>query len=344
MQILVSCPIISKVSSEMGIAINLVYLLSQVLRDSDRSNHAVLTIGVQDCYFDQDKLMRSFKRNNIQYTKIPQSRIEYTTGFHHLSVQDRQPLSHNLHQRSLLEFLGYSRNNILALDVNDYEGCDIIHDLNTPVPDSLRGRFDVVFDSGTVEHVFSTKDAFFNLATLCRIGGVVVQFEPVDMINHGFINFNACIFQDFYASNGFECLYLKYIAIPTQNEDSHFLEIDPFLLREPLKAPYYLAVFAAYRKVREVELKVPMQSFYSELFDATSSDTASIPVAPSPTADMEIVNHSRVEPHSWLQEKFDGIRKKYRMTMDAERKSQPDPLPLPAPAMDLPPHRRIELL
>jgi SAM-dependent methyltransferase len=327
----------------MGIALNLVYLLSQVLRDSDRSNHAVLTIGVQDCYFDQDKLVHSFKRNNIRYAKVPQSRIEYTTGFHHLSVQDRQRYSRNLHQRSLFEFLGYSKDNILSLDVNDYEGCDIVHDLNNPIPDSLRGRFDVVFDSGSVEHVFSTKDAFFNLARLCRAGGIVVQFEPVDMINHGFVNFNSYIFQDFYESNGFECLYLKYIAIPTEGEDSHFLEIDPFLLREPLKAPYYLAVFAAYRKVHEVELKVPMQSFYRDLFETSASDAAAAPIGAIST-DMKIDDYPRLRFLSWLQDNFERIKKKCTTLKNTRLESQSALVSQPAPVPNLPPHHRIELL
>lgn len=328
----------------MGIALNGVYLLSQVLKESERStNHTVLTLGVQDCYFDQGKLIQSFKHHNIQYTKIPQSRIEYTTGFCHLSEQDRLQLSRNLHQRSLFEFLGYSKDNVMALDVSDYEGCDIVHDLNNPIPNSLRGRFDVVFDAGTVEHVFSTKDAFFNIAGLCRMGGVAVHFAPVDMVNHGFVNFNSYIFQDFYESNGFECLYMKYIAIPTQGDDNHFLEIDPFLLREPLRAPYYLAVFAAYRKVCEVELKIPMQSFYRELFEATASQSAATPIADS-SMGIKMDNYPCAGLRSRLQEKIGEIRRKCAFLGKLCFKSQPTSIAQPLAASNLPPHRRIELL
>ena len=43
---------------------------------------------------------------------------------------------------------------VTSLDYSDYEGADLIHDLNNPIPDSLHDKFDFVYDGGTLEHVF----------------------------------------------------------------------------------------------------------------------------------------------------------------------------------------------
>ncbi|MBM3206622.1 MAG: class I SAM-dependent methyltransferase [Candidatus Staskawiczbacteria bacterium] len=255
----------------MGIALNLAYLISRTLKTTENSNKKILTIGVQDCYFDSNKLLTLFNKKNIPHKNIESEDIELTTGFRHLSEEGRKNFLKNIHQRTFFEYLGFARKNITSLDVSNYECCDIEHDLNYPISEELHNRYDVVFDSGSIEHIISIKDVFFNMAKMLKIGGLVIQFAPVDMINHGFINLNACIFNDFYTLNGFERVDLRYIGIPFSDEDSHFLEIDPFIIREPLRAPYSLAVFSAYIKLENKNLKVPIQSFYHELLNGEIS-------------------------------------------------------------------------
>jgi len=49
--------------------------------------------------------------------------------------------------------LGASK--VSAMDVSEYEGADILHDLNVPAPANLHERFDLLIDGGTLEHVFN---------------------------------------------------------------------------------------------------------------------------------------------------------------------------------------------
>src|SRR5438874_458332 len=42
-----------------------------------------------------------------------------------------------------------------ALDASNFEGATFVQDLNLPLRDGLRERFDVVYDGGTLEHVFN---------------------------------------------------------------------------------------------------------------------------------------------------------------------------------------------
>ena len=54
---------------------------------------------------------------------------------------------------ALFEALGFDT--VHSFDYSDYEGATSLLDLNSGVvPDSAVGQYDVVFDSGTIEHVF----------------------------------------------------------------------------------------------------------------------------------------------------------------------------------------------
>ena len=46
---------------------------------------------------------------------------------------------------------------VLALDCSAFEGAEVIHDLNQPLPEHLASRFDLVLDAGTLEHVFDVR-------------------------------------------------------------------------------------------------------------------------------------------------------------------------------------------
>ena len=74
-----------------------------------------------------------------------------------------------------------------ALDFSDYEGADLIHDLNRPIPDSLRDRFDLIIDAGTTEHVFDVRQALTNYADMLRVGGRIFHSSPANnRLHHGF--------------------------------------------------------------------------------------------------------------------------------------------------------------
>lgn len=90
-----------------------------------------------------------------------------------------------------------------ALDVIRHHGSERLADLNEPLPPELAGRYDLVVDGGTLEHVFDIAQGLRNVATLVRPGGCVVHHSPAGMGNHGFYNLNPTLFLDFYGDNGF---------------------------------------------------------------------------------------------------------------------------------------------
>ena len=102
---------------------------------------------------------------------------------------------------------------VKSLDFNDFEGAEFICDLNKPVEPTLLERFDVVFDGGTLEHIFDIKAALFNIDSLLVDGGLVIHEVPSsNSIDHGFYSFSPTFFQDFYPNQGYEIIELLLVV------------------------------------------------------------------------------------------------------------------------------------
>lgn len=90
---------------------------------------------------------------------------------------------------------------VSSLDFSEYEGANLIHDLNKPVPDTLHEKFDLLFDSGSLEHVFNIPTALQNYVHLVRKGGLLVLDLPADGCSgHGFYQFSPELFYRYFSS------------------------------------------------------------------------------------------------------------------------------------------------
>ncbi len=119
-----------------------------------------------------------------------------------LSHQPELAAAGCLDDKSFFRLLGCER--VESADVSAWEGADHILDLNLPVPGELRGRFDTVFEAGTIQHVFDLPQVFANLHALLRDGGRVIHgmAPSTNHVDHGFYMFSPTLFHDFYAANG----------------------------------------------------------------------------------------------------------------------------------------------
>lgn len=95
-----------------------------------------------------------------------------------------------------------------SVDVSDFEGATYCYDFNesavrTVVPEA----YDVVYDGGTVEHVFHTPNFFKLIFDLTAVGGCVIHHTPGNnYFNHGFYQISPTLFYDYYTANGWEIL------------------------------------------------------------------------------------------------------------------------------------------
>jgi SAM-dependent methyltransferase len=162
---------------------------------------------------------------------------------------------------------------VSALDVSAFEGADIVADLNYPVDASLHGRFGLIFDGGTAEHVFDTRQCFMNVANMLRPGGRVIHSSPVNNhVNHGFYQFSPTLFFDYYAANGFvdaRAIMAVYPRCP-DTTPWHCFAYQPDV-HGGINAFYsndnsHLGILFSARKTAEsTSGKIPIQSLYTRI-------------------------------------------------------------------------------
>ncbi|MBI5671103.1 MAG: hypothetical protein HZC41_24165 [Chloroflexi bacterium] len=104
----------------------------------------------------------------------------------------------------LLKLLGAQR--VESLDYSPYEGATVIHDLNQPIPPELKETFDVVYDGGSLEHVFNFPVAVKNCMEMVKVGGHLILHTPANnYFGHGFYQFSAELFYRILApDNGYQ--------------------------------------------------------------------------------------------------------------------------------------------
>lgn len=90
---------------------------------------------------------------------------------------------------SFFDFLGFSQTDYM--DLSDYEGANVLHDLNQRIPDTLEEQYDFIFDGGTIEHIFNVPMAFSNVDRMLRPGGRILGINPANnWVGHGFYQFS----------------------------------------------------------------------------------------------------------------------------------------------------------
>lgn len=99
----------------------------------------------------------------------------------------------------------YGSTSVDSIDISNYEGATIIHDLNFPVNESLHHKFDTVFDGGCLEHIFNISQALYNVSKMCKVGGQIIHILPAnDFCGHGFWQFSPELFFSLYSEkNGY---------------------------------------------------------------------------------------------------------------------------------------------
>jgi len=92
-----------------------------------------------------------------------------------------------------------------SVDYSNYEGANIIHDMNTPLPYGME-EYDTIIDFGTLEHVYNINQAFTNLSELCAVGGQILHSLPANNnCGHGFWQFSPELFFALYSEkNGYK--------------------------------------------------------------------------------------------------------------------------------------------
>jgi hypothetical protein len=223
---------------------------------------SVLTLGVQNVFMTQDqfeKLAHSLSYNlnpaPTKLTKLPLIEGQITCEY------------------ALLR-LGFS--DVVATDANDFEDADFLFDLNDEkVPDVHRGVYDLVIDSGTLEHVFHLPNALRNVVNFASDGGRVIHLSPSsNHIDHGFYMFSPTLFWDFYSVNEQEIIACELFRYYMPEHDSApwiFGQYSPGSLDKHSMGGLgggSFGVAVLVQRTREIEkIIIPQQGMYVSMWD-----------------------------------------------------------------------------
>lgn len=208
-----------------------------------------ITIGRQNHFLDTATLRSMFARFGLPLSEAEEVEIL------------KEPYS-----EALFKQLG--ANAVDSMDASDYEGANIIHDLNVPIDASLARRYSCVIDFGSIEHVFNFPVALKNASDLIEVGGHLVSLVTANnFMGHGFYQFSPELFYSYLPRNGFADLGI-YLAL--YRGFPYFFRIsDPNKLRGRVELvnsePVMLGIIA--RKVEHLShVTFPIQSDYLQEF------------------------------------------------------------------------------
>lgn len=173
----------------------------------------------------------------------------------------------------LFRSLGFSCVN--SIDISMHDCCDIQHDMNKPLTRFMKKDFDVVFNGGTLEHIYDVPQALSNISGLLSVGGFVIHGAAPcnNYVDHGFYQFSPTFFHDYYTENKWNILELSIFQSGQNPSDIWtILEYDPnrFSRRESMNVfDAFLPVgcWVVAQKTKEsTHSKPPNQGKYKRAF------------------------------------------------------------------------------
>jgi SAM-dependent methyltransferase len=252
----------------MGLDINAVEFLIAARKQGVKLGD-VLTLGRQDLNVYPSKMRALLARHGFPNEAFSPGAVD--TGY-------AEPV-----------FQALGATTVNSLDASDFEGANFVHDLNQPLPANLRERFDLVYDGGTLEHVFNFPVALRNCMEMLRPGGRFITHTGTNnWCGHGFYQFSPELyFNVFRPDNGFE---MEQMIAHRVGPYGRWYEVaDPSSIQSRVVVltftPLQLMVRARRTKVVPIFAVPPQQSDYTprwkEGAGAAAADASSNRYAPS---------------------------------------------------------------
>lgn len=152
-----------------------------------------------------------------------------------------------------------------VLDVDAYQGAELIVNLNQPLAGEHKDKFDLVLDLGTLEHLSNFSVAITNIFELLRVGGHYYFAIPANnWLDHGFFQLSPTFFVDLCKKNPSLRMRDMFYATDTQLVPMH--RANKFVKRVFSKTRDRVLVGGVIEKVgNEIDLDL-IQSKYADAY------------------------------------------------------------------------------
>ena len=163
-------------------------------------NRKVLCLGYPDFLVDEQHLISIFGQEFVD--TIPEEPMSDAVRVWHKSTLPKvfDPIW----------IFKYFNFDVVIFDLIAHRGIETLVDLNEPISDVHAEQFDLIIDTGTLEHCFNVGQAFKNICLTVKKGGVFMTAAPVSKLDHGYWNFGTIVHKDGFEQNGFEILKTTY--------------------------------------------------------------------------------------------------------------------------------------
>jgi hypothetical protein len=274
----------------------------------------VCSLGSQDIWASRDDLKRCLEDVGSTFHE-PSAILSHSSRTFGMSAAVAEVAKDFVHAKSMFEAMGIE--GYLDMDKFDSDNPVLLHDLNDPIPNNLKSRFGLVFDGGTIEHIFDVRQVLGNIVDMLQPAGCVIHLCSF-AIDHGFYGFSPVMFYDYYGANGFgefECylmeLDLTDVTRTYSNQHRCITYEYGMVLDGVLDTSKEILIFFAARKQASLpQLTVPTQGSY-----VRRGNLAEAPMNASQSA------FDRLIPH-WMQPFVRPVRPLLRMVYRKRKQAQ----------------------
>lgn len=161
---------------------------------------------------------------------------------------------------------------VKALDVSPYEGAEIVHDLNEPLPDEHCGIADFIFNGSCLDDLFDPATAIKSMSKMLRPGGRIMHLEMGSQTGGQYLCYSPEWFFDFYALNGYlDCQVLQCVFPFDQQQPWHIFRWLPFIERNGEMEPatmradrygHFVNIVIAEKGSHSTDVRAPIRASY----------------------------------------------------------------------------------
>lgn len=250
----------------MGIGRGAYRLLLDEKKKGVLKGEKVLQLGRQCVLFNEATLYRYADTHNVALAQV-KPQLSFDSYHRQLGFID---------DITLFKSLGFSK--VHSLDYSDFEGADIVWDLNQPIPERYWGQFDVIYDGGTAEHVFNFPQVLKNIHLLLKEGGIIIHDSPSNNhVDHGFYMYSPQIYSEYYCANRYSILtsnLIEYSRNPQRTWSIYSYQ--PGVLEHLCYGNFgrkmLLIHLVAQKQPDSLSDAVPQQGSYVKAWNATSQN------------------------------------------------------------------------
>jgi hypothetical protein len=190
----------------MGIAKGAFSLLFE-LKTTENLHGTVCQLGRQTSYVSEKQVRDIAKK----------------FGFSPIEKEVITPGIEFVNDEFLFHSLGFD--DVESIDYDDYEQPTHILDFNKEVPEEYNERYDVIYDGGTLEHIFNLPQCLRNIYKMLKPNGIIIHGTlPVNnWVDHGFYQFSPTLFHDYYSQNEWEIVRSYIFELPRDHASQPWL-------------------------------------------------------------------------------------------------------------------------